>query len=213
MIKLGQWQKLSILKKESFGVYLGDEEEKVLLPAKQVPENVKTGDKINVFVYRDSDDRLIATVREPKVTLNEVAVLEVKEVTPIGAFLDWGLEKDLLLPYREQKVKAVNGEFVIVALYIDKSDRLAATTYVEHYIKGDLEAKKKQMSLLKMKADSENVYRLIKKKGNHLEYDDKADPATIEKDFGMSKNAFKKAVGILYKAGRVDLRNGKIFLF
>ena len=213
MIKLGQWQKLAVLKKESFGTYLGDEEEKVLLPAKQVPENVKTGDKINVFVYRDSDDRLIATVREPKVTLNEVAVLEVKEVTPIGAFLDWGLEKDLLLPYREQKVKAVNGEFVIVALYIDKSDRLAATTYVEHYIKGDLEAKKKQMSLLKMKADSENVYRLIKKKGNHLEYDDKADPATIEKDFGMSKNAFKKAVGILYKAGRVDLRNGKIFLF
>ena len=213
MIKLGQWQKLAVLKKESFGAYLGDEEEKVLLPAKQVPEDVKTGDKINVFVYRDSDDRLIATVREPKVTLNEVAVLEVKEVTPIGAFLDWGLEKDLLLPYREQKVKAENGEFVIVALYIDKSDRLAATTYVEHYIKGDLEAKKKQMSLLKMKADSENVYRLIKKKGNHLEYDDKADPATIEKDFGMSKNAFKKAVGILYKAGRVDLRNGKIFLF
>lgn len=213
MIKLGQWQKLAVIKKENFGIYLGDEEEKVLLPAKQVPEDVSIGSELKVFIYRDSDDRLIATMKEPKVTLGETAVLEVKEVTPIGAFLDWGLEKDLLLPYREQKVKAEKGEFVIVALYIDKSGRLAATTYVEHYLKGDPDAKKKQLALLKMKADSENVYRIIKKRGSRLDYDDKAEPATIEKDFSMSKNAFKKAVGILYKAGRVDLRNGKIFLF
>ena len=93
MIELGKRQKLTVVKEVDFGIYLGDEKEKVLLPIKQVPEGTKKGDELEVFVYRDSSDRPIATVRTPKLTLGETAVLKVSDVTGIGAFLDWGLEK------------------------------------------------------------------------------------------------------------------------
>lgn len=111
MIELGKKQELTVAKLVDFGVYLGEtenegEKETVLLPKKQVPEGTKKGDKISVFIYKDSSDRLIATVREPKITLGEIAVLRVAQVTRIGAFLDWGLEKDLFLPYKQQTKKA-----------------------------------------------------------------------------------------------------------
>ena len=107
MLELGRKQKLKVVKKVDFGVYLAEDagalkEEQVLLPARQVPEEAEVGSEIEVFLYRDSSDRLIATTREPKLTLGETALLTVLEVGRIGAFLDWGLEKDLLLPYREQ---------------------------------------------------------------------------------------------------------------
>ena len=110
MIELGKKQELTVAKLVDFGVYLGEtenegEKETVLLPKKQVPEGTKKGDKISVFIYKDSSDRLIATVREPKITLGEIAVLRVAQVTRIGAFLDWGLEKDLFLPYKQQTKK------------------------------------------------------------------------------------------------------------
>ena len=99
-MQLGEKQLLKVVKKVEFGVYLGEEdsEERVLLPIKQVPENIQVGDGLEVFLYKDSKDRLIATTREPAVTLGQIAKLPVKEVTKIGAFLDWGLEKDLFLP-------------------------------------------------------------------------------------------------------------------
>ena len=134
MIKLGETQELKIEKVVAFGVYLGDEEQHVLLPRKEVPEGAKSGDVLEVFVYRDSDDRLIATTRTPLVRLGQMAVLKVKQVTRIGAFLDWGLEKDLLLPYKEQTEKLHEGQMVPVVLYIDKSDRLAATMHVYRYL-------------------------------------------------------------------------------
>lgn len=140
---------LTIVKKVDFGVYLAkeqeaDPEEKVLLPRKEVPENVQPGDEIEVFLYRDSKDRMIATVRQPKLSLGEVAVLRVKENGKIGAFLDWGLEKDLLLPFREQVRKVRPGEECPVALYLDKSKRLCATMKVYHYLRTDSPYEKDQ---------------------------------------------------------------------
>lgn len=140
MIRLGMVQTLKIVKKVEFGVYLGDgidKEERILLPIKQVPQGAQIGDEIEVFVYRDSKDRPIATTNRPKLTLGEVAKLKVVQVGRIGAFLDWGLEKDLLLPFREQTRNVSVGEECLVALYIDKSDRLCATMKVYHYLDTD----------------------------------------------------------------------------
>lgn len=149
MLQIGKRQLLTIVKKVDFGVYLAkeqeaDPEEKVLLPRKEVPENVQPGDEIEVFLYRDSKDRMIATVRQPKLSLGEVAVLRVKENGKIGAFLDWGLEKDLLLPFREQVRKVCPGEECLVALYLDKSKRLCATMKVYHYLRTDSPYEKDQ---------------------------------------------------------------------
>ena len=132
MIELGKKQKLTVVKSVDFGVYLGedmqaDAKNRVLLPSRQVPEGTKEGDSIEAFIYKDSQDRLIATTKEPKLQVGQTAVLKVSQVTRIGAFLDWGLEKDLLLPYHEQTLKVREGEDVLVALYIDKSSRLCAT--------------------------------------------------------------------------------------
>lgn len=137
MIRLGEIQKLQILKKVEFGVYLGVEsapDERVLLPKKQVPEMAQVGDELEVFVYRDSKDRLIATTASPALTLHQVGRLRVAQVGKIGAFLDWGLEKDLLLPFKEQTKPVSAGEEWLVALYIDKSDRLCATMNVYPYL-------------------------------------------------------------------------------
>jgi len=150
MIKLGEIQTLKIIKKVEFGVYLAEsgqgpedgrrqpqQVEKVLLPAKQVPQETGIGDEIEVFIYRDSKDRLIATTNRPLITLGNVARLRVVQTGRIGAFLDWGLEKDLLLPFKEQKKKVKEGESCLVALYIDKSSRLCATMNVYRYLRQD----------------------------------------------------------------------------
>lgn len=141
MIKLGEKQALTVVKTVEFGVYLSEDtentEEKVLLPIKQVPEGTKTGDEITVFVYRDSKDRLIATTNEPAVTLGEVALLKVAQIGKIGAFLDWGLEKELFLPFREQTKQVKEGELCLAALYIDKSNRLCATMKIYPYLQKD----------------------------------------------------------------------------
>ena len=124
-----------VVKKTDFGVYLGTEDDKVLLPAKYVDDDIETGDSVTVFVYRDSKDRIIATTKEPYITLGEVRPLMVKQVTGIGAFMDWGLEKDLLLPFGEQTSPVAEGRRYPVALYIDKSSRLCATTKIYPYLK------------------------------------------------------------------------------
>lgn len=138
-MELGKIQELKVVKQVDFGVYLGEEasEERVLLPKKQVPEGVQIGDEMEVFLYRDSEDRLIATTAKPKLTLGRTAKLTVKEVARIGAFLDWGLQKDLLLPFRQQTRRVRAGEECLVGLYTDKSDRLCATMNVYDYLKKD----------------------------------------------------------------------------
>ena len=142
MIQLGKTQCLNIIKKTDFGVYLGTEDDKVLLPKKQVPEDIEIGDALTVFVYRDSSDRLIATTNTPKIELGGLARLKVSEVSSIGAFLDWGLEKDLLLPFKEQTAKVKKGDEVLVALYVDKSGRLCATMKVYEKLRTDSPYKK-----------------------------------------------------------------------
>lgn len=127
MIQIGKKQCLNIVSRTDFGVYLGTKEEKVLLPVKQVPEDVEIGDALTVFVYRDSQDRLIATTNTPKIELDRIAKLKVAQISQIGAFLDWGLEKDLFLPFKEQTYKVKPGDECLVVLYVDKSSRLCAS--------------------------------------------------------------------------------------
>jgi predicted RNA-binding protein (virulence factor B family) len=137
MIENGKYNTLTVLRITPPGIYLGNDvnDDVVLLPNKYIPVGLEVGHKISVFIYRDSEDRLIATTLEPKIKLNEFASLEVKEVNDIGAFLDWGLEKDLMVPYREQKHKMRKGEFYIVYLYLDEeTDRLAATSKIDRFL-------------------------------------------------------------------------------
>lgn len=142
MIRLGEKQELVVAKRVEFGVYLAQDmesaaEERVLLPIRQVPDGTQVGDRLEVFIYKDSKDRMIATTKEPKLTLHQVARLTVAQTAKIGAFLDWGLEKDLLLPFREQTAKVREGQEVLAALYIDKSSRLCATMNVYEYLSTD----------------------------------------------------------------------------
>ena len=249
-----------------------DAKNRVLLPSKQVPEGTKEGDSIEVFIYKDSQDRLIATTKEPKLQVGQTAVLKVSQVTRIGAFLDWGLEKDLLLPYHEQTLKVREGEDVLVALYIDKSSRLCATMNVYHYLStrtpyvvGDMvkgrvyeisdrfgvfvavddkysaliparEAKGKyrpgkilelrvsevkedgkmnvtdrQKAYLQINEDAENVLEVINEFAGVLPFDDKASPEVIQREFGLSKGAFKRAIGHLMKEGEVEIKDKRIY--
>ena len=139
MFELGKKQPLLIVKELDFGVYLGETlnaaiEDRVLLPKKQVPQGSGLGDSVEVFLYKDSKDRIIATTNTPLLSVGEVGKLRVPQVTKIGAFLDWGLEKDVLLPYKEQTAKVQEGDEVLVVIYVDKSSRLAATMKVYRYL-------------------------------------------------------------------------------
>lgn len=130
MIRLGEIQSLILDKLTPQGAYLKEKDfsdESVLLPRAQVPNRIELGHEIEVFIYNDSSDRMIATTKKPLLTLGKTAELKVAQVTDIGAFLDWGLEKDLLLPFKEQTCPVQEEKTYLVGLYIDKSDRLCAT--------------------------------------------------------------------------------------
>ena len=176
-MKLGEKQVLTVVKIVDFGVYLGNDEERVLLPKKQVPEGIEPGDPVEVFLYRDSSDRLIATTNEPKLTMGHLAVLEVADTGKMGAFLDWGLEKDLFLPFKEQTAKVQKGDKCLVRGKIPQQ----------------------------MDADAELILKRIQSYDGVLPFNDKADPDTIKAEFGMSKAAFKRAVGRLLKENRVKI--------
>lgn len=136
MFNLGEYQKLKAFRREDFGMLFIDgdnKDEKILLPKAQVPEDMKVGDEAELFIYKDSSDRPIATINKPLITLGEIALLKVVSLTRIGAFLDWGLEKDLLLPFKEQTGDLRAGDDVLVSLYIDKSKRLCATMKLYHH--------------------------------------------------------------------------------
>ncbi len=140
MFEIGRKQELKAVKTVDFGVYFceeGAENERVLLPKKEVGDDLKLGDKLNLFLYKDSGDRLIATTREPKIHVGEIALLKVNGVTKIGAFLDWGLEKDLFLPFKEQTTKLSVGDEVLVRAYVDKSGRLCASMKIYKYLRTD----------------------------------------------------------------------------
>lgn len=269
-MKLGEKQTLYVVKKVDFGVYLAespkDTENRVLLPARQVPEGTAVGDPLEVFLYKDSKDRLIATTNTPKLVMGEAAELTVAQTGKIGAFLDWGLEKDLLLPFRQQVKKVKEGDRVLVSLYVDKSERLCATMNVYHNLQSDspyhtgdqvtgrayasseefgvfvavdnrysaLIPKKelygqvllgedvrarvtkvqpdgrlvlsiREKSCLQMQEDAEKILELLDSYDGVLPFNDKVSPAIILRETGMSKNEFKRAVGHLLKAGKIEI--------
>lgn len=270
MIKLGEKQKLVVVKEVAFGVYLAPDleevENKVLLPGKQVPEGLKMGDEIEVFLYKDSKDRLIATTKEPKLVMGQVAELTVSQVNKFGAFLDWGLEKDLMLPYKQQLVRVEQGDSVLVTLYIDKSDRLCATMNVYPVLRTDSPYQKndqvsgrvytiseqfgafvavdnmysalipqkelygnirvgdtvtarvvdvrsdgklnlsiREKAYLQIEKDAQEILSIIDSYDGVLPFNDKVSPEIIKRETGMSKNEFKRAVGTLLKAGKIEI--------
>ena len=130
MIKIGEYNKMRATRQTDNGVYFTDEQEKdeALLPNKFIPDELFEDDILELFVFKDHENRLTATTQQPKITLNKFAFLQVKDVNDIGAFLDWGMEKDLLVPYREQPTDLIEGHWYIVFLYLDeRSGRLVAT--------------------------------------------------------------------------------------
>lgn len=204
MIQLGEIQILQIVKKVDFGVYLCDgenQEERVLLPGKQVPEGVECGDRIEVFVYRDSKDRLIATTNRPKITLHGVERLRVAQVGKIGAFLDWGLEKDLLLPFKEQTRRVSAGEECLAALYIDKSNRLCATMNVYPYLKNNSGYKKDDRV-------SGTVYEISQNFGAFVAVDDQYSGLIPKREFYGTVNigdTVNARVTAVKEDGKLDL--------
>lgn len=136
MLRIGEYNLLNVIKEVEFGVYLRADDEEILLPAKYVPKGTKLGDELNVFVYTDSEDRLIATTLKPKATVGEFAALKVVDVADFGAFLDMGLEKDLLVPKKEQRGRMQKGEIRVVRVYRDKqTERMVATAKLEPFLK------------------------------------------------------------------------------
>ena len=136
MIKIGQYQTFSILRETEPGLYLGDgEENEILLPHKYKPEAFEIGDEIEVFVYLDNEERPIATTLEPYVTLNEYGYLQCSDVNKYGAFMDWGLEKQLFVPFKEQARPMTVGNWYIVYLYLDeKTNRLAGSSKTNKFV-------------------------------------------------------------------------------
>lgn len=135
-IKLGEMNTMKVVKEVDFGMYLdGGDEGEILLPTRYVPEGCKPGDTLDVFVYLDQDERPVATTLTPKAMVGEFAYLEVAWTNQFGAFLDWGLMKDLFCPFREQKMKMVRGNSYIVHIHLDKeSYRIMASAKVERYL-------------------------------------------------------------------------------
>ncbi len=268
MIKTGEVQLLTVERESPIGIFLksdsGNKKDEVLLPGKEVPSDITIGQQLEVFVYRDSKDRPIATTRRPRAQVGEMAMLRVVENTKIGAFLDWGLERDLFLPFKEQMTKVkVNNDY-LVAVYTDKSDRLCATMDVYKYLDnqspykqddhvkcivisvkddfgafvavdekyhglvpkqelfrslqvgeaiegrvtkvredGKLNISLQEKAHVQMDKDSEKIYNHIVKEGGMICLNDKSDPERIKTELGMSKNAFKRAVGRLLKQGKI----------
>ena len=168
MFKLGEFQKLTVVKQVEFGVYLAEDKassDRVLLPGKQVPDGTNVGDVLEVFLYKDSEDRLIATTYKPLLVMGEVARLVVSQVTKVGAFLNWGLDKDLFLPFKQQTVKVREGEAVLVSLYIDKSERLCATMNVYENLRNDSTYRKDNIV-------TGTVYQISEKFGAFVAVDD-----------------------------------------
>ena len=263
-MRLGKKQVLTVVKIVDFGVYLGNDEERVLLPKKQVPEGVELGDPIEVFLYKDSDDRLIATTNEPGLELGELAVLQVADTNKYGAFLNWGLEKDLFLPFKQQTTKVMKGDNCLVSLYVDKSQRLCATMKVYELLRtdspyqkndmvegiiydtseefgvfvavdnqysaripkkevygnlrigqtikarvtavkadGKLDLSVREKIPMQMDQDAKLIWERLNERGGSLPFNDKSDPELIKKEFNLSKNAFKRAVGRLLKEEKI----------
>ena len=274
MVEIGKWQTLQVIRSKDFGIYLAEHEgddDAVLLPRKQVPEGLKAGGSIEVFVYLDSKDRPIATTNFPLITLGEIKRLKCANVSKIGAFMDWGLEKDILLPFKEMTGKVKEGREYLVYMYMDKSSRPCVSMKLYDHLSSESTCKKgdsvqgyiyeisdkmgafvavedkyqglipkqelhkrinvgdtmtmrvtevredgklnlsvSKLSYQQMEEDSEMVYQAILSFDGVLPFNDKASPELIERELGLSKAAFKRAVGRLLKEGRIEIHEHSI---
>lgn len=270
MIETAKYQKLEISHQVDFGLYLKeiDSEDvmRILLPKKEMPKEFEIGDEIEVYIYRDSEDRRIATTKEGLPEDGDIRLYEVVEALKIGGFMNWGLAKDLFVPHSQQRVKVKVGRKYLASIYVDKSDRICATTYVGKFLRTDhqyqqgdaingtifrirddfgaiiavdnkylamlpndqvqnklksgdeisgfvarvLEDGKIDFSIskaahLKRTDDAEIIYDRIEENGGLLELTDKSTPEMIDDEFGISKKAFKRAIGNLLKKDRISV--------
>jgi predicted RNA-binding protein (virulence factor B family) len=278
MIDVGTFHTLPIANLTPIGVYLdagtGHTETNILLPKKEVSPDARKGDELKVFIYRDSEDRLIATCRTPLAQVGDVTLLRVVQNTDVGAFLDWGLEKDLFLPFNEQKYRVEEGKRYLVAVYLDKRDRICATTNVSKYLRtdspyqkndlvsgtvylvkpefgafvavenryagmipnqelfspvkrgmyledlrvtrvredGQLDLSLRKMAYQQMQDDAAWLLEVLRANQGMLPLHDKSHPGAIKHHLHLSKSAFKRAVGQLLKAGKIELIEGGIRL-
>ena len=275
MKEIGQILELESVKDMPQGVYLvNDEGQEILLPNKYVPSDLRIGDKVEVFIYTDSEDRVIATTLEPKVKLNEFAFLKAVDVNQYGAFFDWGMEKDLLVPFSEQFERVNGGKTYLIYLYKDElTNRMVGTTKMGRFVKANkLEIKTgDQVDLLvsgeteigykvivnnkhygmvfknevfkpikigeklkgylqRVRADnklditlnssnlsdvevlSNKIYERLLKEGGKLNFSDKSAPEVIYKEFQVSKKAFRRSVGLLYKERKIVITPEEITL-
>lgn len=276
MIEQGKTCKLKIIKRSTFGLYLGDDSgEEVLLPNKYCTDEMKPEGEVEVFIYRDSEGRKVAVTSKPKIALYEFAQLKVNAVSAVGAFMEWGLDKDLMVPFREQKQNLEEGRWYIVYMDLDKkTDRLYASNRIERFLQNDILTVKEdeEVSLLiwqktdlgytviinnihkglifeneiftslrigdqitghikKIRddgkidvslqaagywntkdANSKLLLEKLKEKGGKLLLTDKSSPEDIYSTLGISKKAFKKSVGDLYKQKAISLESDGIRL-
>jgi predicted RNA-binding protein (virulence factor B family) len=275
MINLGEINKLTILRRTDNGFYLIDEEEnEVLLPNNYIEKGWGIGDEVEVFVFKDSEDRITATNQTPKIKLNGFALLQVNDINSVGAFLNWGLPKDLFVPFKEQKHKMREGKHYVVTMFLDyESERLVASskidTFLEYeeveltngqevdliiyertplgyncvinglykgliyenevfrdlnigekttgYIKTLREDNKIDVSLQKVgyvaqDENQEKILNILKGDAGYIGLTDKSKPEDIYEELRMSKKAFKKAIGGLYKQKVIWLKNDGIYL-
>ena len=275
MIKLGSHNTLKVLRSTSIGLFLGDDEEtEILLPNKYVPKDFKINDEMEVFCYLDNEERPIATTLKPKIVRDGFGYLEVAEVGNFGAFLDWGLEKHLLVPFREQVQRMEEGKKYLVHCYLDEeSMRLTATSKIDRYLSNanvDYEANaevdlmvyrktplgwevivdNKHKGLIfdsdifkpvkigtqlkgyvkKVRDDhkidislqpigakmleptAKMILDKLQENNGFLPLHDKSTPEEIKKELHLSKKAFKKGVGILYRQRKIILQEDGIYL-
>ncbi len=274
MITVGKKNTLTALRLTSVGMFMGNGEDEILLPNKYIPEGLEEGDALEVFIYRDSEDRLIATTLQPKLELYEFGSLTVKSVSKFGAFLDWGLEKDLLVPFSEQNHPLQEGESVVVGLVPDvETDRLIGTCKVGQYLEYDripfapgdevecliyersdlgynaiidnhyrglfyynevfqplaigakVKAYIKQVRVDKsidlslqpqgyyqsVDINTDKILQKLEEQNGFLALTDHSDPALIYSVLEMSKKAFKKAIGALYRERVIRLEEDGIY--
>jgi len=267
MLQIGKFNELIVKKETDFGLYLDYDQGEVLLPKKYIPEGTVIGDKLNVFIYRDSEDRIIATTLKPKAQVGEFAYLRVVDTTKYGAFLDWGLEKHLLVPYREQKNKMEKGKSYVVMVLLDKiTERIVASGRINKFLDNDelaviegedvnllvydsselgfkviinnqhdgllyanevyqelhigdslkgyikriredhkIDVGLRRYAYEEIPQGKEKILELLEINGGFLPLHDKSEPETIKQMLQMSKKAFKKTIGSLYKEGKVEL--------
>ena len=274
MIALGTYNTLEILRDTSVGLFLGDGEgNDILLPNKYVPETYELGDSLTVFCYLDHSERPVATNLEPEILVNEFQLLKVVEVNEFGAFMDWGLEKHLLVPFREQRNKMQEGHWYVVYCYLDpQSNRLVASNKIDKFLNNDTLSVQegdivelvvtrqtdlgyeviinnshkglvyaneifKKISvgdntkgvIKKIRPDNKvdvslqplgenilepaanKIYEQLLAHGGFLGLHDKSDPELIKTELQMSKKTFKKGIGTLYKARKIEIKSDGIY--